>query len=79
MLPVTLIALPILFPTSPSSSFQKNTTSKTQLIDAGIIASWNVKYNKRLLRYVCSKVARVKNARKIVKSVNVSMAIEWGK
>ena len=28
--------------------FPKNTTSKTQLLDTGIIASWKVKYKKRL-------------------------------
>jgi len=57
----------------------KNTTSKTQPLDAGIIANWKVKYKKKLLRYVCSKVDGVKNASEIVKSINVSMAIEWGK
>lgn len=57
----------------------KNTTSKTQPLDAGIIANWKVKYKKRLLRYVCSKVDKVNNASEIVKSINVSMAIEWGK
>ena len=31
----------------------KNTTSKTQPLDAGIIASWKVLYRKRMLRYVC--------------------------
>lgn len=56
-----------------------NTTSKTQPLDAGIIANWKIKYKKKLLRYVCSKVDGKKNASKIVKSVNVSMAIEWGK
>ena len=30
----------------------KNTASKTQPLDAGIIANWKVKYKKRLLRYV---------------------------
>lgn len=57
----------------------KNTTSKTQLLDAGIIANWKVNYKKKLLRNVCSKVDGVKNASEIVKSINVSMAIEWGK
>ena len=53
----------------------KNTTSKTQPSDAGIIASWK----KRMLRYVCSKVDYVKNVAEIVKSVNVLMAIECGR
>ena len=57
----------------------KNTTSKTQPLDAGIIASWKVLYRKRMLRYVCSKVDGVKNAAEIVKSINVLMAIEWGR
>ena len=48
-------------------------------LDTGIMANWKVKYKKKLLRYVCSKVDGVKNASEIVKSINVSMAIEWGK
>ena len=55
----------------------KNTTSKTQPLDAGIIGNWKVKCKKKLLRYVCSKVDGVKNASEIVKSINLSMAIEW--
>ena len=31
----------------------KNTTSKTQPLDAGIIASWNVLYRKRISAKVC--------------------------
>ena len=57
----------------------KNTTSMTQPLDAGIIANWKVKYKKKLLRFVCFGVDGKKNASEIVKSVNVSMAIEWGK
>lgn len=57
----------------------KSTTSKTQPLDADIIANWKVKYKKKLLRYVCAKVDGVKNASEIVKSINVSMAIECGK
>ena len=53
----------------------KNTTSKTQPLDAGIIANWKVKYKKRLLRYVCSKVDESISASDIVKSINISMAI----
>ena len=56
----------------------KNTTSKTQPLDAGIIANWKIKY-KRLLRYVCSKVDTERSASDIVKSINVGMAIQWGK
>ena len=34
----------------------KNATSMTQPLDAGIIANWKVKYEKKLLRIVCSRV-----------------------
>ena len=47
----------------------KNTTLKTQPLDAGIIANWKVRYKKKLLRYVCFKVDGVKNASEIVKSI----------
>ena len=57
----------------------KNTTSKSQPQDAGIIANWKVLYRKRMLRYVCSQVDGEKNASEIVKSINVLMAIEWGR
>ena len=57
----------------------KNTTSKSQPLDAGIIANWKVLYRKRMLRYVCSQVDGEKNASEIVKSINVLMAIEWGR
>lgn len=57
----------------------KNATSKTQPLDAGIITNWKIKYKMKLLRYVCSKVDSRKSASEIVKSINMSMAIEWGK
>ena len=41
--------------------------------------NWKVKYKKKLLRYVCSKVDGMKNASEIVKSINMSMATKWGK
>ena len=56
----------------------KNTTSMTQPHDAGIMANCKVKYKSKLLRFVCSRVEGKKNASEIVKSVNVSMAIERG-
>ena len=56
----------------------KNTTSKTQPFDAGIIANWKVKFKKRLIHYVCSKVDQGKSTSDIVKSVDISMAIQWG-
>lgn len=57
----------------------KNTTSKSQPLDAGIIANWKVLCRKRMPRYVCSQVNGEKNASKIVKSINVLMTIEWGR
>ena len=56
-----------------------NTTSKTQPLEAGIIANWKVKYKKRLLRYVCSKVSQGESTSEIVKSIDISMAIQWGR
>ena len=53
----------------------KNITSKTQPLDAGVIAYWKVKFKKRLLRYVCSKVDESNSASDIVKSINISMAM----
>ena len=50
--------------------FPKNTTSKTQPLDSGIIASWKCRYKKRL-RHVCSKVGGSNSANDIVKSVNL--------
>ena len=57
----------------------KNTTSRTQPLDAGIIKLWKVKTKRKLLRYVCSKIDGQKTASDIVKSVNLLMAIQWGK
>lgn len=57
----------------------KNTTSKSEPLDAGIIANWKVPYRKRMLQYVCSQVDGEKKASEIVKTINVLMAIEWGR
>ena len=57
----------------------KNTTSKTQPLDAGIIANWKVNYKKRLLRYVCGQVDGSRSASEIVQSDNLLMWIEWGR
>lgn len=57
----------------------KNTTSKTQPLDAGLISNWKIHYKKRLLRYICEKATSSSSASEIVKSVNLLMAIEWGK
>lgn len=38
-----------------------------------------MKTKRKLLRYVCSKIDGQKTASEIVKSVNLLMAIQWGK
>ena len=56
---------------------KKNTALKP--LDSGIIASWKCRYKKRLLRHVCSKVDGSNSASDIVTSVNLLIAIEWGR
>ena len=34
----------------------KNTTSRTQPLDAGIIKTWKVHYRRKLLRYIASEI-----------------------
>ena len=34
----------------------KNTTSRTQPLDAGIIKTWKVPYQQKLLRYIASEI-----------------------
>ena len=58
----------------------KNTTSRTQPLDAGIIKTWKVYYGQKLLRYVVSRTDDAdgpKKASEIVKSVHLLMAIRW--
>ena len=58
----------------------KNTTSKTQPLDSGIIACWKCRCKNGLLRHVCSKVDGSNSVSDIiVKSVNLLMSIEWGR
>ena len=61
------------------SGFAKKHHFKSQPLDAGMLANWKVLYRKRMLRYVFSQVDGEKNASEIVKSINVLMAIEWGR
>ena len=55
----------------------KNTTSRTQPLDAGIIKVWKVYYKRRLLRHIVSQVDGERSASQIVKSVNLLMAVRW--
>ena len=57
----------------------KNTTSRLQPIDAGVIQNVKVKYRKLLLKFVISRVNDKKTASEIVKEVDVLKAIRWVK
>ena len=53
----------------------KNTTSRLQPLDAGIIRNFKVKYRKSLVKYVLSRINDNASAAEIVQDVNISMAI----
>ena len=55
----------------------KNTTSRLQPLDAGIIQNFKVKYRKRLVKYVLARIQEDASATEIVKGVDVLMAIRW--
>ena len=57
----------------------KNSTSRSQPLDAGIIKAWKVKTKQKLLRYICSQVDSNNKASEIVKSVLLLQAVQWGK
>ena len=54
----------------------KNTTLRTQPLDAGIIKTWKVYYRPKLLRYVASQIDDKQSASDIIKSVNLLMPWE---
>ena len=55
----------------------QNTTSRLQPLDLGIIQAFKLKYYKRLLTHVVSKLDECNSATEICKSVNVLQAIRW--
>ncbi|XP_057292492.1 tigger transposable element-derived protein 4-like [Hydractinia symbiolongicarpus] len=55
----------------------KNTTSRLQPLDAGIIQNFKVKYRKRLVKYVLARIQENTSATEIVKAINVLVAIRW--
>ena len=55
----------------------KNTTSRLQPLDAGIIRNFKVKYRKSFVNYVLSRINDNVSAAEIVQDVNVLMAIRW--
>ena len=55
----------------------KNTTSRLQPLDAGIIQNFKVKYRKRLVKYVLVRIQEGASATQIVKDMDVLVAIRW--
>ena len=55
----------------------KNTTSRLQPLDAGIIKNFKLKYRKKLLRHVISRITNNLSASDIAKEVDVLQAITW--
>ena len=57
----------------------KNTTSRLQPLDAGIIRAFKLKYRKLLIRYVISRVDDNKRASDIINEINILKVIGWVK
>ena len=55
----------------------KNTTSRLQPLDAGIIRNFKHKYRKLLVRCVVSRIDEGKTASQIIEGVHVLKAITW--
>ncbi|XP_057305270.1 tigger transposable element-derived protein 6-like [Hydractinia symbiolongicarpus] len=55
----------------------KNTTSRLQPLDAGIIQNFKVKYRKRFVKYVLARIQENTSETEIVKAINVLVAIRW--
>ena len=55
----------------------KNTTSRLQLLDPGIIQSFKTKYQKKLMGYVIARVNDDVFASEIAKSIDILQAITW--
>ena len=53
----------------------KNTTSRLQPLDAGIIRNFKVKYRKRLLKCVISRIDDNRKASEIIQEVDILKAI----
>ena len=55
----------------------KDTTSRLQPLDAGIIQSFMVKYRKQLMRYVLARFVSGFYASVTAKAVDIHRAIKW--
>ena len=55
----------------------KNTTSRLQPLDAGIIQSFKTKYQKKLMRYVIARINDDLTASEIAKGIDILQAITW--
>ena len=55
----------------------KNTTSRLQPLDAGIIKNFKVKHRKKLLRHVIARISNDRNPSDIAKEVDILQAITW--
>ena len=56
---------------------KKNTTSRLQPLDAGIIRNFKLKYRKKLLKFVISRINDNVKATDIIQEVDVLKAISW--
>ena len=55
----------------------KNTSSRLQSLDAGIIRNFKLNYRKKLLRFVISRINDNVKATDIIQEVDVLKAISW--
>ena len=55
----------------------KNTTSRLQRLDAGIIQSFKTKYRKKMMRYVIARINDDLIASEIAKGTDILQAITW--
>ena len=58
--------------------YPKNTTSRLQTYDAGIIKNFKNKYRKLLIRYILAHIDSVnRTATEIIKDVTILKVTEW--
>ena len=55
----------------------KNTTSRLQPLDGGIIRNFKLKYRRKLLKFVISRINDIVKARDIIQEVDVLKAVSW--